>query len=166
MIVCAAGFVYYIVSQYFHRQWALHLLHGHPATLLFRLVYGWGVARPQAAGHLPSDVHRSFSSQICAAAVTPAINEGCTRSIRISHMLYGDWAATCDILTGLCTPYHPPNIAGVCIHVLPLRRQRRRRPWLAHTRTHHGYSVRLTHRAASMPSHATLALHHRSFCRR
>ena len=28
-------------------------------------------------------------------------------------MLYGDLAATCDIITGSCTPYHPPNIAGV-----------------------------------------------------
>jgi hypothetical protein len=36
---------------------------------------------------------------------TPAINEGCTRSLRISHTSRRDQVP--------CTPYHPPNIAGV-----------------------------------------------------
>ena len=31
---------------------------------------------------------------------TPAINEGGTWSIRTCPVLYGDWAATCDMITG------------------------------------------------------------------
>jgi hypothetical protein len=68
------------------------------------------LARPRARGVSCRSCITTPDNNHCA---TPAINEGCTRSIRISHMLYGDWAATCDISTGSCTPYHPPNIAGV-----------------------------------------------------
>ena len=46
---------------------------------------------------------------------TPAINEGCTRSLRISHstvctVSYQQPVSKTQVP---CTPYHPPNIAGV-----------------------------------------------------
>jgi hypothetical protein len=65
-------------------------------------------------------------TQRCAALpvkhTTPATNEGCTRSIRISHMLYGDWAAACDIyhrfhallITRLISPVCAKHTLFVC----------------------------------------------------
>ena len=54
---------------------------------------------------------------------TLAINEGCTRSLRISHTSRAPLQPV-TLSQVPCTPYHPPNIAGVavpgaqlCLHV-------------------------------------------------
>ena len=44
---------------------------------------------------------------------TPAINEGCTRSLRISHTSRRAPLQPVPKAQVPCTPYHPPNIAGV-----------------------------------------------------
>jgi hypothetical protein len=44
---------------------------------------------------------------------TPAINEGCTRSLRISNTSRQDPLQPVPKTQVPCTPYHPPNIAGV-----------------------------------------------------
>ena len=44
---------------------------------------------------------------------TPAINEGCTRSLRISQNSRRAPLQPVSKTQVPCTPYHPPNIAGV-----------------------------------------------------
>jgi hypothetical protein len=46
-------------------------------------------------------------------ATTPVINEGCTRSLRISHTSRRAPLQPVPKAQVPCTPYHPPNIAGV-----------------------------------------------------
>jgi hypothetical protein len=71
-----------------------------------------GQARPppceSTEGHVHLPLRRTF-----AACPTPAVNEGCTRSLRISHT--SRRAPLQHLLKTQvpCTPYHPPNIAGV-----------------------------------------------------
>jgi hypothetical protein len=45
--------------------------------------------------------------------ITPAINEGCTRSLRISHTSRRAPLQPVSKTQVPCTPYHPPNTAGV-----------------------------------------------------
>ena len=45
--------------------------------------------------------------------ITPAIHEGCTRSLRISHTSRRAPLQPVPKTQVPCTPYHPPNIAGV-----------------------------------------------------
>jgi hypothetical protein len=48
------------------------------------------------------------------APPTPAKNEGCTRSLRTSHTSRPAPLQPVSKTQVPCTPYHPPNVAGVC----------------------------------------------------
>jgi hypothetical protein len=65
----------------------------------------------------PADTHSPpvrFSGPWIATA-TPAINEGCTRSLRVSHTSRRAPLQPVPKAQVPCTPYHPPIIAGVVI---------------------------------------------------
>jgi hypothetical protein len=51
--------------------------------------------------------------EVGARCITPAINEGRTRSLRISHTSRRAPLQPVSKTQVPCTPYHPPNIAGV-----------------------------------------------------
>ncbi len=52
-------------------------------------------------------------AQLQLRASTPAINEGCTRSLRISHTSRRAPLQPVPKTQVPCTPYHPPNRTGV-----------------------------------------------------
>jgi hypothetical protein len=65
---------------------------------------------------------RASTTQVCvgpllsrsmATCITPAINEGRTRSLRISHTSRRAPLQPVPKTQVTCTPYHPPNITGV-----------------------------------------------------
>ena len=56
---------------------------------------------------------RSPPTQRYIRHITPAINEGCTRSLRISHTSRRAPLQPAPKTQVPCTPCHPPNIAGV-----------------------------------------------------
>ena len=47
---------------------------------------------------------------------TPAINEGCARSVRISHTSRRAPLQPVILSQAPCTPYHPPNRTGVVLY--------------------------------------------------
>jgi hypothetical protein len=66
-----------------------------------------GYPAPSTAQHNTAQHSKSITRG------TPAINEGCTRSLRSSHT--SRWAPLQPVSKTQvpCTPYHPPTIAGV-----------------------------------------------------
>ena len=65
-------------------------------------------------GYTPTPLPVGYAAHIqCVYLITPAINEGCTRSLRISHTSRRAPLQPVSNTQVPCTPYHPPNRTGV-----------------------------------------------------
>jgi hypothetical protein len=63
--------------------------------------------------HTPHPLPVTHSTLDTWPSITPAINEGCTRSLRISHTSRRAPLQPVSKTQVPCTPYHPSDIAGV-----------------------------------------------------
>jgi hypothetical protein len=105
-----------------HGRLCIHM--GRPCAL-WRILQGGGRDRWQTARTVPGTT-RHCQTSLC----TPAINEGCTRSLRISHTSRRAPLQPVSKTQVPCTPYRPPNRTGVR-HILVRFKLRVRRDSVA-----------------------------------
>jgi hypothetical protein len=108
------GFVWLLPAWYVRTK--SNISRDHAMCGLYGYFRSRGASRPAPPLAAPS--HRSRSPTPAALAhlrypATPAINEGCTRSLRISHTSRRAPLQPVSKTQVPCTPYHPPTIAGV-----------------------------------------------------
>jgi hypothetical protein len=112
-----------------------------------------GCARPGGCG-------RCADTPAINVYLTPAINEGCTRSLRISHTSRRAPLQPVPQTQVPCTPYHPPNIAGVCVSYREGRGSTRTPPCKIHYKhTHSKHTHTHTHTQRHRHTHTDTHAH-------